>query len=323
MRAESEGVILTGAPCAPAKSAPLTQGDVETCFFKTDALPFAPEISVTTDGVFVPKSVLNAFRRDFYEKLAEHLAPARAPLAERIPSMPVLATQEGSMTAVIFAGKTMPEGADAAIWKPDDYADMAPPEGAWLYLPPLLTGADEALIAPQLSRFAGVYCEGTYGAEFAKQYGMRLFAGTGWNLSNRISVAAACGIADYVALSKELTLHEQDALAAKGTFALRAGEIKVMDLCYCPFGKTCASCDRRAYYTLTDEAGRSFLLRRYRVADGCRFEVYNCAPLAAGTGKPSALADCSSGDLTAAACARDPEGKLAGATRGHAARSLL
>ena len=227
------------------------------------------------------------------------------------------------MTAVIFAGQTMPKDADVAIWKPDNYADMTPPQGTWLYLPPFLTEADEALIAPQLSRFAGVYCEGTYGVEFAKKYGVRLFAGTGWNLSNRISVAAACERADYVALSKELTLHEQDALAAKGTFALRAGEIKVMDLCYCLFGKTCASCDKRARYTLTDEAGRAFPLRRYRAGDGCRFEVYNCAPLAAGTGKPSALADCSLGDLTAAACARDPEGKIAGATRGHAARSLL
>lgn len=323
MRAEGEGVALTGTLCEPAKNAPLTLSDVKACFLKTDALPFAPEITVTTDGVFVPKSVLNAFRRDFYEKLAERLAPARIPLAERTPSVPVLSAQEGRMTAVIFAGQTMPKDADVAIWKPDNYADMTPPQGTWLYLPPLLTGADEALIAPQLSRFAGVYCEGTYGAEFAKKYGVRLFAGTGWNLSNRISVAAACERADYVALSKELTLHEQDALAAKGTFALRAGEIKVMDLCYCPFGKTCASCDKRARYTLTDDAGRVFPLRRYRAGDGCRFEVYNCAPIAAGTGKPSALADCSLGDMTAAACAHDPEGKIAGATRGHAARSLL
>ena len=74
---------------------------------------------------------------------------------------------------------------------------------------------------------------------------------------------------------------------------------------------------------MTDASGRAFPLRRYRAAEGCRFEVYNCAPLAAGSSLPSALADCSLGDLTAASCARDPVGKLAGATRGHAARSLL
>ena len=53
-----------------------------------------------------------------------------------------------------------------------------------------------------------------------------------------------------------------------------------MDLCYCPFGKTCAKCDKRTIYTLTDENGREFPVRRYLAADGnCRFEVYNCACL--------------------------------------------
>ena len=167
-----------------------------------------------------------------------------------------------------------------------------------------------------------MYCEGTYGAEFARTYGVKLFAGTGWNLSNRISVAAALGEAEYAALSKELTLAEQDALAFSGTFALAAGDLKVMDLSYCPFGRTCASCDRRERYTLTDEEGRAFPLRRCRTAEGCRFEVYNCAPLAAGVRLPSALADCSLGDLCAASCVRAPENMPAGATRGHAARSL-
>ncbi len=323
MRAEGEGVSLAGAVCEPARSAPLTQQDIASCFCRTDALPFAPEVTAETDGVFVPKSVLNAFRRAFYAALADRLAPPRTPLAEKPVPMPAFMAEQGGMTAVISAGDTVPEGADMVIWKPVDYTDMAPPEGAWLYLPPLLTAADEACIAPQLARFAGVYCEGTYGIAFARKYGVKLFAGTGWNLTNRISVAAALQRAEYVALSKELTLREQDALAARGVFALAAGEIKVMDLAYCPFGRTCASCDRRERYTLTDEAGRTFPLRRYRAADGCRFEVYNCASLAAGVRLASALADCSLGDLTAAGCARAPAGKLPGATRGHAERSLL
>ena len=53
-----------------------------------------------------------------------------------------------------------------------------------------------------------------------------------------------------------------------------------MDLCYCPFGKTCSVCDKKQVYALTDEANRVFPVRRYTVADGsCRFEVYNCADL--------------------------------------------
>ena len=52
-----------------------------------------------------------------------------------------------------------------------------------------------------------------------------------------------------------------------------------MDLIYCPFEKKCNSCDKREIYKLTDENGRKFPLRRYKCADSCRFEVYNCADL--------------------------------------------
>ena len=322
LRAEAEGFVFEGDVCERAKNAPLSEEDVRASFLRTDA-PFSAEVVAETEGAFLPKSALNAFRRAFYAGLSDALSPRRAPLPVREPPMPALTVSEGGMLAVIISGHTMPEGADMVIWKPADYAHMQPPARTWLYLPPLLTAADEACIAPQLSLFEGVYCEGTYGVFFAKKYGVRLMAGTGWNLTNRIAVLGALSRAEYVVLSKELTLAEQDALSAQGTFALRAGDCKVMDLCYCPFGRTCAACDRREKYTLRDGEGRAFLLRRYRAAEGCRFEVYNCAPLAAGRGSASALADCSSGDHGYAAAARDPVGKIAGATRGHAARSLL
>ena len=95
-----------------------------------------------------------------------------------------------------------------------------------------------------------------------------------------------------------------------------------MDLCYCPFSRTCASCDRRWRYTLTDEAGRQFPLRRYRAAEGCRFELFNCVPLAAGGGCASALLDCSLGDVRVAADARHPEKYYTNATKGHCVRSM-
>ena len=51
-----------------------------------------------------------------------------------------------------------------------------------------------------------------------------------------------------------------------------------MDLIYCPFGRSCGSCDKRGLYTLTDENNRQFALRRYSVKE-CRFQLYNCAKL--------------------------------------------
>ena len=64
-----------------------------------------------------------------------------------------------------------------------------------------------------------------------------------------------------------------------------------MDLIYCPFGRKCKECDKRNIYTLTDENGRKFPLRRYKTGE-CRFEVYNCANLI-GTSVIGTLIDCS------------------------------
>ena len=118
--------------------------------------------------------------------------------------------------------------------------------------------------------------------------GKKFFAGTGFNITNRISLESCK--AEYICLSKELTIAEADALSAENVFYLTSGNIKVMDLIYCPFEKKCQSCDKRNLYTLTDGEGRKFPLRRYKTGE-CRFEVYNCADLVSNGCKAGALTD--------------------------------
>ena len=289
-----------------AKTAPLTEEEVASCFNKTDGLPLSPRVTFETDGVFLQKSALNALRRNFYAALADAFDPPRF-LKEAAFEEPSLPPHKTKKTALI-ARKT--GNADINIVKPDDYSALpAGGENVFLYLPPLFTGEDEKLVAPHFKEFAGIYCEGYYGIALAKKYGLKLFAGTGFNLTNRFAVDGVKRAgAEYFALSKEISTEEQRALAAEGAFALTKGAIKVMDLCYCPFEKTCLSCDKREIYTLTDEDGRRFPLRRYRLG-GCRFEVYNCAPL-----------DCEAG----ANPLFDETVKAEGTpTRGHAQRSMV
>ncbi len=306
-----EGLEFRGeAPLEAAKSAPLTAEEIAACFQKTDGLPFEVHAAVETANAFMPRSSLNAFRRAFFSALADALCPPRPPLAP-VAGEVHITPEAGTMSAVIGEGK-----ADIFIYKPEDYARIERPVHAgevFLYLPPLFTAADEALIAGKLSLFDGIYAEGYYGIALAKKYHMPLFAGTGFNLTNAYAVAGVGEYAKYFALSKELTVREQNALAARGAFALSGGDIKVMDLCYCPFGAACADCDRRALYRLTDEDGRVFPLRRYRLSGMvCRFELYNCAALSPVEGKASLLYDNSAIALR--------NGKM---TNGHAERSLL
>lgn len=310
----SNGFVFEGEAPEPAKSSPLTRDDLVACFLKTDGLPFAPRFEqVETQNAFLPRSALNAVRREFYAALLRHFSPARAPLpAAELPPAPP--PQRNNRTAAIFGGDKSPS-ADLLIYKPRDYAkikeELKTGTGKLLlYLPPFWTERDEALVKDVLPLFEGIYCDGYYGLWFAKKYGLRFFAGTGFNLSNSVSVAEVKKAgADWFALSKELSLSEQDALSQRDAFALSSGAVKVMDLIYCPFEKTCRACDRRENYLLTDEEGRRFPLRRYRAED-CRFELYNCAPLSGGEGNAGKLSDLS------VALSAPP-------TKGHFERSML
>ncbi|MDE7296640.1 MAG: U32 family peptidase [Clostridia bacterium] len=298
-------------PVQFARSAPLTQEEIAACFGKAEE-PLLPHVSVQTENAFLPKSALNAFRRAFYAAFIAHVLPAREELpvaefsAERIPA-------GGKKKAVITRN---PDGADAdiVIYKPRDLKTIQLPKRGkekYLWLPPLFAERDEQLIADVIGQFDGIYAEGSYGVKLAQKYGVSLFAGAGFNLTNRFAVAGvrAAG-AKYYVLSKELSRTEQHALNDDGAFALQGGGISVMELCYCPFGKTCNACDKRDEYLLTDEEGRKFPLVRYRASEGCRFEVYNCVPL-------SCESDCSPlYDFTVL-------GQSGNATTGHANRSML
>ena len=330
--------VLEGETAQPARSAPLSRERICECLQKTDRFPFAPEVCVLTDGAFFSVGALNALRRAFYEGLADRLAPPRPRLPETVlpgrttdPDGAETIKNDGGMAVIVTDGAAMSEadmeGVRTLIYKPRNYADLRPPQAGGravcLYLPAFFTADDEALIAPFLGRFDAIYCEGTYGIALARKYRIGLFAGTGWNLSNRIAADGAAQAAARFALSKELTIAEADALARAGAYTAAAGGIKLMDLAYCPFSAACSGCDRRDAYTLTDEAGRAFVLRRYRMSGNCRFEVYNCVPLAAAGGRCAPLVDCTQGDVCDIAYVRGDGAERPGATHGHAQRSLL
>ncbi len=317
-------------PLEKAKTSSLTEEQLIRCFEKTDIYPFAPCFgTVKTDGVFVASSVLNAFRRkvyaDYYREISECKNPSSSIRAynENFPAT------ENNKTAVI-CGNLNGLKADIGILKCD-----CPFDGVgtltdnfdgekFLYIPPYLTGVETEIFEKAACLFDGVYCDSYFGRKLAEKLGKKFFAGAGFNITNRLSLSVCK--ADYVCLSKELTRSEAEELSRENTFYLTAGNIKVMDLIYCPFEKKCASCDRRKIYTLTDENGRKFPLRRYEVT-GCRFEVYNCADLVTDGCAAGRLLDCTLTDNAAeiAACRTRAELEkfYKNHTRGHYSNGIL
>ena len=316
-----------------AASKPLTEEDIKKCFNKVDTYPFAVRYSkLQTDGnCFIPVSKLNDFRRKVYAQFWAQLTQSSNKKIESIQPLPATAFEQNTHKTAVIARNLNAVKADIGILKPDDYfADLSPLYNQFdgekfLYLPPYLTGGEIDKLKSVIAPFDGIYGEGYYAVSLAKELNKKLFAGTGFNLSNSLSLSYLC--ADYAALSKELTIGEAQPLIVNNTFYLTAGDIKVMDLIYCPFKKTCSKCDKRNIYTLTDEDGRQFPLRRYEVG-GCRFEIYNCNPLAGKNGGHGALVDLTVQDETQGiwAIINDSQGlkkRFKNYTKGHTENPVL
>ena len=275
-----------------AKNSPLTDTEIRSCFDKTDKYPFDVSYkSIETNGVFIPKSELNALRRTAYDAYFEEISQNMNHKVNLNHAFPTLKSAKNEKIAAI-SKQFGCVGSDILIYKPLDYNDLMQVKfnsNTYLYLPPYMTGSEIEKIKPNIDGFDGIYCDGSWAIELAEELNKPLFVGTGLNISNCVDVSECRS--EYIALSKELTIPEQKALSTENTFALSSGNVKVMDLIYCPFGRKCKECDKREIYVLTDENGRKFPLMRYKTGE-CRFEVYNCANLI-GISSVGTLIDCS------------------------------
>lgn len=293
-----------------AVSRTICREDISKCFSKVDTYPFEvsfADIEISGEP-FVPVSLLNEFRRQTYAEYFDGISKsAYSPIDSVLPLPKIERGDKNCRTAVIardFSGVH----ADIAIYKPDDYLNVdcgkisAFKGEKYLYVPPYMNGEVLDSLADVLSAFDGIYCDGYWAVEYCRRHNKRLFAGSGFNIANSISLSQFT--AQYVALSKELTFSEAQPLVDYNTFYLSAGDIKVMDLIYCPFGKTCKTCDKRPVYTLTDESGRAFPMRRYKTYR-CAFELYNCASLVAPQDFTGKLIDCTLSDAVAVTALSD------------------
>lgn len=325
------GAVFKGEkPLEAAQNSPVSVENIKKTFNKVDKYPFEVIFdNIDTDNVFISASELNALRRNayagYYEKITSVERKTTVNFTKPSQKNDI---KNDKIAAICTDFRNL--SADIGILKLADFNSGAEAltknfKGEkFLYLPPFLTGREIEKIKATAAKFDGIYCDGIYGIKLAEELGKSLFAGTGFNISNRADVEICK--AKYFAVSKELTVAEVRSVCAENSFYLAAGDLKVMDLVYCPFEKRCANCDRRGAYTLTDENGREFPLRRY-VTGACRFELYNCASLAAAT-PTGALLDCTLNGDPNALIGVFKDGKalreyIKNYTRGHSEQSVF
>ncbi len=322
-----DGVVYQGEPFGEALNRPLSENDIARCFNKTDNYPFSPQINAQITGnLFATAAQLNALRRGAYATYYQSFQ--RQNKLNFLPLHYQIQTGKNAIRAVI-CGNLCGILAQIGILKPNDYTAISPESyqsfqgEKYIYLPAFLTGEELAVVEKILPDFDGVYAEGYFGAYLAKKHKKSLFVGTGFNVTNAATLSQIS--AKYVALSKELTKAEAEQIADSRCFYLTAGDIKLMDFIYCPFEKTCANCDKKDVYTLTDDNDRQFFVRRYRTS-ACRFELFNCASLVCENDFCNALYDCTLSSAQAVLAAKDEQSLKAvfkKITRGHAQQPIL
>lgn len=265
-----------------AKTTPTLEQEIVANLNRTDKYPYEIIASVSVEGSpFVPKSTLNKLRASLYEKVFfKDVKPLKIP--EYIFDFKEDYASE--YESVVISDKFVEVRENSAfVLSPSYYLDEKAiieilnrqTADKYLFVPSYLRESELAVIESLIRRFDGVYADGLNGISLAKKHGKKLICGLGINAFNSVDVKFLSKISNGIVLSQELSQSEISALS-RGANAFALGSIRLMELIYCPFKRDCKNCSRQnEFFTLTDEMGHKFQVRRYKIANDCRFEVYN------------------------------------------------
>ena len=299
--ADKKGVDVSVEKCGQvpleeAKNAPMSADMIREQASKTLYGGFVTDVcEVDTDGVFVPKSALNALRREVVDELAAKIIRARErdvaqtdyvlpPFGEGradVAGTIAFVTEEDAKSGVYLrAGETV--ALSPSRYSADNVRqtlsllDLDESEVA-LDLPPLASGEDIQKITDLLSALPNVktlVANNLYGLQFAKR-GYTVIAGEGMNISNDL---AAREVVRLGAAGVVPSLEFKDGIsnmAGVKVFAAR-GDRPLMTLAHCPFktlfGNDCEHCSFKAGLTLSREKHR-YKMRRVQISR-CQFELY-------------------------------------------------
>ena len=303
-------VTVTGDVVTAAQKRAMSEEDARKSLGKTGDTAFAlRELTVFTDGAFVPVSALNAIRRDALTALENARADAFArPAGRECPMQQTALEGIRAPETIIVRDAAQYEavrGLDARIvWYPEDFREDALTaglaelgRGVWLHLPMKCEQATldmlHRFVTANADRLGGVVLGsvGQLGMDWPVPFG----AGEGVPVMNRLAaqvlLAQGC---EFVTASGELSGAELTNLLKHTPCAIvpAYGRTQLMLLHHCPartyLGLTkghadCRMCDtnstdRLAGTSFTDRRNAVFPLLRQRLPEGCLVRLMNSVP---------------------------------------------
>lgn len=279
----SDGVTITGdETLETAKTVPLNEKEIKDNLSKTDKYPFSINANVIVRGrPFIIKSKLNKLRSSLYEKV---FLKGVKPLKILDNKIEFSSFYDLGYKGVVMNDKALKNiDGYAFVYRPTDYDDVEKigremknvTTDKLLFVPSFINEKDEIVLKNLLKYFDGVYADGLYGLSLAEEEGKKVMAGVGLNVFNSVDLYELNKRSvKEIVFSQELSSREIENIKGNG-YAFTFGSIRVAEFLYCPFGKKCGNCKRGNRFKLTDEAGRTFELLRYKLGGRCRFELYN------------------------------------------------
>lgn len=247
----------------------ITASDVERAFLKTGDYPFSPKIAVSADdGLFMPVSTINELRRSAYDKL-KNAVLQNYDLHRAVTPYSGLKINRfnggGVMLMVESAAQLNADilsRVDYLALNPRDYRNFDIPDTTvpvLLNLPIVARGDDMEIIKSAVARkqIFGVISNNLYSLGITDK---PVLLGTGHNIIGKTDLP-------------HIRSFEADE-TADDCWTYAFGYAPVMTLCHCPYDK-CVGCKDNE--TLTDENGRVFAYRRYKLS-ACYRQLLNCVP---------------------------------------------
>lgn len=272
-----EYVVKSDRILEKAKTHPITEEELSLNFSKTDKYPFLPNVKAIVVGEpFIVKSALNNLRAALYEKLFYGNSKTRTVDIESLEIPKSRYELSDNYNLLISDDLSDKKRGYTFVYFPNNYDVIEKKKhSAYLFVPSFLTDGDIVKIKELSEYFDGFYVDGVDGLEIAESLSKPFIAGLGLNVFNKFDENALLTEgAKIIAASKELSLKEISDFGSN-IVVFTNGNIRLAELLYCPYGKNCKNCNRKDINELTDELCHKFFVRRYKINDRCRFEIYN------------------------------------------------
>lgn len=222
-------------------------------------------VEVDTDGVFIAKSVLNALRREVFDKLKEAIVAVNSPAEVKMDDASIRSALDSIENAKHIDGEEVKvlsadDLAKSAILKKEDKILLRPSvwraeaiektleffgveqKDVMLELPIIANGKDLQIIENVLEKLPAIktlVSENIYGLHFV-QKGYKVITGQGHNIANAYAVYAVKGLG---ACGYVPSLEYPDFCADEAIARYSVGKnIPLMTFAHCPY-KTMFDCD--------------------------------------------------------------------------------